>query len=56
MNAKNDDGSTSLYFSNLFDNKEIADLLRKHAGKHGTIHSAIGGGDVDPVTLSEARA
>ncbi len=28
------------------------DLLRKHGGKHGTIHSAIGGGDVDPVTLS----
>ena len=35
MNAKNDDGSTSLYFSILFDNKEIADLLRKHGGKTG---------------------
>ena len=35
VNAKNDDGSTSLYFSILFDNKEIADLLRKHGGKTG---------------------
>ena len=33
MNAKNDDGSTSLGFSILLDNKEIADLLRKHGGK-----------------------
>ena len=29
--------------------KEIADLLRKHGGKHGTIHSAVGGGDVEAV-------
>ena len=34
MNAKNDDGSTSLDFSILLDNKEIADLLRKHGGKN----------------------
>jgi hypothetical protein len=33
VNAKNDDGSTSLGFSILLDNKEIADLLRKHGGK-----------------------
>ena len=35
MNAKNDDSSTSLDFSILLDNKETADLLRKHGGKTG---------------------
>jgi hypothetical protein len=35
VNAKNDDSSTSLDFSILFDNKETADLLRKHGGKTG---------------------
>ena len=29
--------------------KEIGDLLRKHGGKHGTIHSAVGSGDVEAV-------
>jgi hypothetical protein len=43
----------SCWFIRMF---HAADLLRRHGGKHGTIHSAIGGGDVDPVTLSEARA
>ena len=58
VNAKTNDGKTPLDEAiNPFYNKtEIANLLHKHGGKHGTIHSAIGGGDVDPVTLSEARA
>jgi FOG: Ankyrin repeat len=28
---------------------EIADLLRKHGGKYGTIHTAAGGGDIEAV-------
>ena len=28
---------------------ETADLIRKHGGKHGTIHSAAGGGDIEAV-------
>ena len=29
--------------------KESAELLRKHGGKHGTIHGAAGGGDIEAV-------
>ena len=49
VNAKNDDGKTPLDEAiNPFYNKtEIANLFRKHGGKHGTIHSAAGGGDVE---------
>jgi ankyrin repeat protein len=28
---------------------EIADLLRKHGGKYGTVHTAAGGGDIEAV-------
>ena len=51
VNAKTNDGKTPLDEAiNPFYNKtEIADLLRKHGGKHGTIHSAVGGGDVEAV-------
>ena len=31
------------------NNKEIADLLRKHGGKHGTIYVAAQGGDIEAV-------
>ncbi|MDB4341769.1 hypothetical protein OAA59_00990 [bacterium] len=42
MNAKNDDSSTSLDSSILLDNKETADLLRKHGGKTGDWLNAEG--------------
>ena len=49
VNAKTKDGKTPLDEAvNPFYNKtEIANLIRKHGGKHGTIHSAVGGGDVE---------
>jgi hypothetical protein len=51
VNTKTNDGKTPLDEAiNPFYNKtEIANLLRKHGGKHGTIHSAVGGGDVEAV-------
>ena len=51
VNAKTNDGKTPLDEAiNPFYNKtEIANLLHKHGGKHGTIHSAVGGGDVEAV-------
>ena len=51
VNAKTNDGKTPLDEAiNPFYNKtETADLLHKHGGKHGTIHSAVGGGDVEAV-------
>jgi ankyrin repeat protein len=49
VNAKTKDGKSPLDEAvNPFYNKtEIANLIRKHGGKHGTIHSAVGGGDVE---------
>jgi len=51
VNAKTNDGKTPLDEAiNPFYNKtEIANLLHKHGGKHGTIHSAAGGGDIEAV-------
>ena len=51
VNAKTNDGKTPLDEAiNPFYNKtEIANLLHKHGGKHGTIHSTVGGGDVEAV-------
>jgi hypothetical protein len=40
VNAKNDDGETPLDVAFLYDETETADPLRKHGGKHGTIHGA----------------
>jgi len=48
VNAKIDDGRTPLDFA-IKRKPEIADLLRKHGGKNGTIHSAAGGGDIEAV-------
>jgi len=45
-------GWTPLDFATLSaagNNKEIADLLRKHGGKHGTIYVAAQGGDIEAV-------
>ena len=46
VNAKDDDGETPLDFASK---PEIADLLRKHVGKHGTIHGAVMGDDIEAV-------
>ena len=49
VNAKTKSGFTPLDEAMFEGEKEIADLLRKHGGKHGTIHSAVGCGDVEAV-------
>jgi ankyrin repeat protein len=40
VNAKNDDGATPLDVAIQFKELETAALLRKHGGKHETVHSA----------------
>ena len=45
VNARRNDGSTPLDWAD----GEIADLLRKHGGKHGTIRGAARGGDIEAV-------
>ncbi len=49
VNAKTTDGKTPLdeAVNPFYKKTEIANLIRKHGGKHGTIHSAVGGGDVE---------
>ncbi|MQG89142.1 MAG: hypothetical protein FI700_00015 [SAR202 cluster bacterium] len=49
VNAKDMDDATPLDYAMSEGEKETAELLRKHGGKHGTIHSAVGGGDVEAV-------
>ena len=49
VNAKNDDGETPLDWAIDDKQTETADLLRKHGGKNGTIHSAARGGDFEAV-------
>ena len=49
VNAKDSDDDTPLDEAVSEGEKEIANLLRKHGGKHGTIHSAVSGGDVEAV-------
>ena len=49
VNAKNDDGETPLDVAFLYEETETADPLRKHGGKHGTIHGAARGGDIEAV-------
>jgi ankyrin repeat protein len=49
VNAKDDDGYTPLDLAIDYEEIETADLLRKHGGKHGTIHIAILGGDAEGV-------
>ena len=48
VNAKDEDGDTPLDWVPVFGAK-IDDLLRKYGGKHGTIHSAARGGDIEAV-------
>ena len=47
VNAKNKNGYTPLDMAD--DVEGIAALLRKHGGKHGTIHGAAAGGDTEGV-------
>jgi len=49
VNAKDNDGDTPLDWAIDYGETETADLLRKHGGKHGTIHIAILGGDAEGV-------
>ena len=49
VNEKDDDGATPLDWAISRGKIETADLLRKYGGKHGTIHSAAYGGDVEAV-------
>ena len=49
VNAKDGDGDTPLDEAVSEGEKETAYLLRKNGGKHGTVHSAVGGGDVEAV-------
>jgi ankyrin repeat protein len=46
VNAKSEGGTTPLDMAN---DRETADLLRKHGGKYGTIYGAAGGGDIEAV-------
>ena len=45
VNAQRDNGDTPLDWAN----DELADLLRKHGGKYGSIHTAAAGGDTEAV-------
>jgi ankyrin repeat protein len=49
INARDNDGKTSLDQATWSDNGEIAALLRKHGGEHGTINGAVYGGDIEAV-------
>ena len=49
VNAKVVDGRTTLDVAIENKQTEIADLLRKHGGKHGTIYGAADGGDIEAV-------
>jgi len=49
VNDKNNSGETPLDWAIKYKRTELADLLRKHGGKHGTIHGAARGGDIEVV-------
>ena len=49
VNASSKNGSTLLDFAISGYQFKIVDLLRKNGGKHGTIHGAAGGGDIEAV-------
>ena len=49
VNVKGGRGETPLDFAIKYKRTEIADLLRKYGGKHGTIHGAAYGGDIEAV-------
>ena len=49
VNAKEDSGHMPLDIAEEEKDTETADLLRKHGGKHGIIHGAAAGGDIEAV-------
>ena len=49
VNAVNDDGFTPLDWAIRLNKTKTIVLLRKHGGKHGTIHGAALGGDIEAV-------
>jgi ankyrin repeat protein len=49
VNAERSNGETPLDWATIFKKTEIADLLRKHGGKHGVIIGAAAGGDAEAV-------
>ena len=49
VNAKDEGGETPLDLASLKGRAEIADLLRKHGSKYGTIHGAAKSGDIEAV-------
>jgi len=49
VNEKDNDGATPLDWAISRDHRVTADLLCKHGGKHGTIHGAAYGGDIEAV-------
>ena len=49
VNTKSATGRTPLDIANKNNKSEIADLLRCHGGKHGTIHGAALDGDIEAV-------
>ena len=49
VNVKGENGETPLDVAFLYEETETADPLRKHGGKHGTIHGAARGGDIEAV-------
>ena len=49
VNGKDEDGYTLLDWAIFTKDTETAEILRKHGGKHGTIHSAAYAGDIEAV-------
>ena len=49
VNSKGESGGTPLDIANTWGREPAADLLRKHGGKHGTIHGAASGDDIEAV-------
>lgn len=49
VNVKTISGRTPLDIANKNNKSEITDILRKHGGKHGTIHGAALGDDIEAV-------
>jgi ankyrin repeat protein len=49
VNVKSKFGKTPLDLAIIAGTPEVSDLLRKHGGKHGTIHGAARGGDIEVV-------
>ena len=49
VNAKDDNSDTPLDEAIIYNSPETAGLLRKHGGKHGTIHMAAKAGDAEAV-------